>query len=880
MTRQEFRELTEKKRVILDGATGSSLLASGMPCGVCPEQWILENPEVLLSLQEQYLLAGTDILYAPTFSANRIKLAEYGLSENIHEMNRELVALSKKAVQRAGREGSAFVAADLTMTGKNLAPIGTMDFEELVEVYKEQVFDCIKAGADLFVVETMMSLQECRAALLAVRETCELPVMITLTFREDGRTFHGNSPETAALILGKMGADAVGMNCSTGPDKLLPLVGRMVEISDVPVIVKPNAGLPVLKGGKTVYDMGAEEFAKYMGEVLLAGAAIVGGCCGTTPKYIKILADTAAKFAPVIMHKKHLRMLATPRSVLKIDLDGKFLVIGERINPTGKKALQQSLREGDLSMVEEMAQAQAADGADILDINMGMNGIDEKEMMLAAIETVSGLVDVPLCIDSSHPEIIEAALRRYPGRALINSISLEPGKMEQLLPAAKKYGAMFILLPLSQNGLPKDMEEKKQIIDTILSEAKKYGLSEEDIFVDGLVNTVGANPSAAISAAETIRYCKEKLGVATMCGLSNISFGLPERAFVNAAFLAFSIQAGITAAIVNPSQKLLMNIAAASDLLCGREGADLRYIEHATTDPVALVSAAELTKLKEEAERGRGNRQNTGEEGNENQANKCKNMENKNTADGNSEEGENGRDRKVSREGGNGKDRKVSGEESGIREDSARKIYEAVLKGNRRGMAALVRAALDSGAVPQDLLNDKLIPAINEVGELFNQQKYFLPQLIASAEAMKIAVEHLEPLLVKDAQMEKLGVVVIATVAGDVHDIGKNLVALMLKNYGFDVRDLGKDVPTEEIIRVAGEVDADIIAVSALMTTTMLEMKEIVKQRDAAGLRAKIMIGGAVITQSYCDEIHADGYSKDAQEAVMVAKRLMGKELC
>lgn len=859
MTRQEFRELTEKKRVILDGATGSSLLAAGMPRGVCPEQWILENPEILLSLQEQYLLAGTDILYAPTFSANRIKLAEYGLSEKIHEMNRALVALSKKAIQRAGREGSAFVAADLTMTGKNLAPIGTMDFEELVEVYKEQVFDCVKAGADLFVVETMMSLQECRAALLAIRETCELPVMITLTFREDGRTFHGNSPETAALILEKMGADAVGMNCSTGPDKLLPLVGRMVEISDVPVVVKPNAGLPVLKDGKTIYDMGAEEFAKYMEEVLLAGAAIVGGCCGTTPEYIKLLADTAKKFAPVIVQKKHLRALATQRSVLKIDLDGKFLVIGERINPTGKKALQQSLREGDLFMVEEMAQAQVADGADILDINMGMNGIDEKKMMLAAIETVSGLVDVPLCIDSSHPEIIEAALRHYPGRALINSISLEPGKMEQLLPAAKKYGAMFILLPLSQNGLPKDMEEKKQIIGTILKEAKKYGLSEEDIFVDGLVNTIGANPSAAIAAAETIRYCKEELGVATMCGLSNISFGLPERAFVNAAFLAFSIQAGITAAIVNPAQKLLMNMAAASDLLCGKEGVDLRYIERVTADPVAVVSAAELVKLKEEAEGGRGNKQNTGEEKKENQANNCKNMENKDTADGNFGEGR---------------------EESGIREDSARKIYEAVLKGNRRGMVALVKEALDRGFAPQDLLNNRLIPAINEVGELFNQQKYFLPQLIASAEAMKIAVEYLEPLLVKDAQREKLGVVVIATVAGDVHDIGKNLVALMLKNYGFDVHDLGKDVPTEEIIRVAGEEDADIIAVSALMTTTMLEMKEVVKQRDAAGLRAKIMIGGAVITQSYCDEIHADGYSKDAQEAVTVAKRLMGKELC
>lgn len=874
MTRQELKQFVSKKRVILDGATGSCLLAAGMPRGVCPEQWILENPEVLIRLQTDYLLAGTDILYAPTFSGNRIKLEEYGLSDRAQEMNHKLVALSKEAVRRAGRENDAFVAADLTMTGRQLAPVGTMDFEELVEVYKEQARYCVEAGADLFVVETMMSLQECRAALLAVKETCDLPVMVTLTFREDGRTFNGNSPETAAIVLGKMGADAVGMNCSTGPDKLLPFVKRMVEVSDVPVIVKPNAGLPVLKDGKTVYDMGAEEFTEHMRAVLGAGAAIVGGCCGTTPEYIKKLAKTAAGFAPVACMGKHLRALATERSVLKIDLDKKFLVIGERINPTGKKALQEELRAGSFDMVEEMAQAQVEDGADILDINMGMNGIDEKAMMLAAVETVSGLVDVPLCIDSSHPEIIEAALRRYPGRALINSISLEAGKMEKLLPAAKKYGAMFILLPLSQTGLPKDMEEKKQIIRTILAEAEKYGLAREDVFVDGLVNTVGANKEAALAAAETIRYCKEELGVATMCGLSNISFGLPERQFVNAAFLAFAIAAGITAAIVNPSQQLLMNMAAASDLLCGREEADIRYIDRVTGKPMTLVETAYLEELKRKAAGNKGG----AEIGNAGNTTKGAAAENGNMNGSSGMAGTLAQNGGMAINGTGNADGTPTQNSAPDGFDSfARKVYDAVLKGNRKGIVALAKDALATGHTPQDILNGELIPAINEVGELFNRQKYFLPQLIASAEAMKTAVEYLEPLLSSDAQMEKLGVVVIATVAGDIHDIGKNLVALMLKNYGFDVHDLGKDVPTAEIIRAAKETDADIIAVSALMTTTMLEMKEIVAQRDAAGLRAKVMIGGAVITQSYCDEIHADGYSKDAQEAVELARKLVGK---
>lgn len=829
MKKSEFAQLIQKKRVILDGATGSNLQAAGMPVGVCPEQWILNNKEALIGLQKEFLKAGTDILYAPTFTGNRIKLAEYGLEDRLPEINRELLALSKEAVSEYRKEHpqdtrELFVAGDITMTGQQLQPIGPLALTELIDVYREQIRILCDAGADLLVVETMMSLQECRAALIAAKEVCDLPVMVTLTFGEDGRTLYGTSPETAVVVLESMGADAVGLNCSTGPDRMLPLVEKMQEYAGIPLVVKPNAGLPMLRDGKTVYGMGPGEFAAHMREILKAGAALVGGCCGTTPEHIRALSCAAGEFEPAVVTKKNRRILTTERTILPIDLDGKFLVIGERINPTGKKALQAELKEGSFELVARMAEEQVKAGADILDINLGMNGIDEKEMLLRVMEEVQGLVDVPLCIDSSHPEIIEEALLRYPGRALINSVSLEPGKMEALLPAAKKYGAMFILLPLSKTGLPKDLEEKKQIIRQIYDAALSHGLSAEDIVVDGLVNTIGANKDAAITALETVRYCKDELGVATVCGLSNISFGLPERQFVNAAFLSFAIQAGITMAILNPAQDLLMNMAYASDLLKNKEEADVRYITRVTEHPVS-VGAADV---------------------------KAACVQEKDAA------------KKEPKEDFPADDRNV--------------IYQAVLKGNRKNIVQYVKEELAQGKTsPDEIINTQLIPAIHTVGERFNAKKYFLPQLIASAEAMKTAIEYLEPLLAEGAAKEKQGVVVIATVAGDIHDIGKNLVALLMKNYGFEVIDLGKDVPTEEIIRVAKEKDADIIGVSALMTTTMQEMREVVRRRNEEGLRAKVMIGGAVITQSYCDEIGADGYSKDAQEAVEVAKKLLGK---
>ncbi len=807
-----FREYIRQGFVFLDGATGSNLQEHGMQAGDCPETWILEHPDVFVELQKGYIQAGSDVLYAPTFTCNRIKLAEYGLEDRLEEMTAKLVGLSRRAVEESGTTRQVYIAGDMTMTGEQLYPMGTLSFEELVDVYKEQVRALVAAGIDLFAVETMMSLQECRGAVLAIKETCgdELPVMVTLTFQEDGRTLYGTSPETAAIVLESMGVDAVGVNCSAGPDKMVDLIQRMERMVGISLVVKPNAGLPKLVDGRTAYDMGAEEFSETMLPLVKKGATILGGCCGTTPEHIKRLRERLAGEVPVFPEKKKVRALTNERNYVEIDLEGIFSIVGERINPTGKKELQAQLREGELELVVSMAEEQVEKGAKILDVNMGMNGIDEKEMMLQAIYELTLAVDVPLSIDSSYVDVVEQALRIYPGRALINSISLEPEKFEKLIPAAKKYGAMFILLPLSDQGLPENIGEKKEIIHKILDEAKRHGLSERDIVVDGLVGTIGANKRAALEVLETIRYCREELGTATICGLSNISFGLPERQFVNSAFLTMAIASGLTMAIANPNQTLLANAALASDLLLNKPEADLKYINGVAKAQIS-ADAPKQTQAQEET--------------------------------------------------------------------GVHPLFTAVVKGKEGQVLELVKKELERGESPAAIIDSCLIPAINHVGELFEKGTYFLPQLIASAETMEKAIDYLEPMLAKERGSEKLDTVVMATVKGDIHDIGKNLVVLMLKNYGYEVIDLGKDVESQKILDTAKKEKASVIGLSALMTTTMTEMKHLVEMAKEQDCEAKIIIGGAVVTESYAQEIGADGYSKDAREAVKLVNHLLGHEM-
>ncbi len=807
MTKQEFREFYQNKLIYLDGATGSNLQKAGMPTGVCPEQWILEHPDAILELQRAFVEAGTNILYAPTFTANRIKLAEYGLAEHLIDMNTELVRLAKQA---AG--GKALVAGDITMTGRQLAPMGDMDFEQLIDVYKEQIRVLDQAGVDLLVVETMMSLQETRAALIAAKEVSSLPVIASLTFESDNKTLFGTDPMTAMLVLQALGADVVGTNCSTGPDQMCGVVRQMKQVAKIPVLAKPNAGLPKLDSeGRTVYEMDAETFGREMCLLVEAGATFLGGCCGTTVKHIRSMVEkTGAMKLPETTdaaQNKGIRYLTSERKTLAFGLDDRFHIVGERINPTGKKKFQVCIRDNDFSMVEEFVTQQEESGASILDINMGMSGIDEKETLLKVMEDVSMQTSLPLCIDSSHVDVQEYVLRHYPGRALINSISMESAKMEPLLQIAKKYGAMFILLPVSDEGLPKDLDEKKEIIQKILRRALELGFTKEDIVVDGLVATVGANKNAALETLETIRYCKEQ-GLATICGLSNISFGLPERSYINAAFLTMAIANGLTMAIANPNQELLTSCMLASDLLLHKQDADLSYIE----------------VMNERKQR---------------------------TA------------------------KTVEQEAPAAEKSVLQKVYECVLKGNKTKIVDQVHEALKEHEA-QQILNEALLPAINEVGDLFDKGIYFLPQLIASAEAMKTAIEDIQPLLLAASDGKPKATIVIATVEGDIHDIGKNLVALMLKNYGFRVIDLGKDVPKEVIIETAKKEHADIIALSALMTTTMQQMKHVIEYAKEQGVTAKVLIGGAVITQEYADEIGADGYSKDAAEAVKVAKQVLG----
>ena len=839
MTKKEFRELVERRLVFLDGATGSNLQKAGMPAGVCPEQWILENPDSLIQLQKSYLHRGTDIIYAPTFSANRVKLAEYGLEARIEEMNRELVGLSKRAVgaymvEKRSAESIPLIAGDVTMTGKLLKPLGPLSFEEAVEVYKEQMRYLADAGVDLFVIETMMSLQETRAALIAAGEVCDLPVMVTMTFDETAHTLYGTEPETAMLVLQGLGADAVGVNCGAGPEKCLEIVRRMKSVANVPVIAKPNAGMPKLVAGETVYDQTPEVFANEMKALVEAGAGILGGCCGTTPDHIACVSDALGKVYPPHIAEEPVRALTNERRTVQVDLDGSFLAVGERINPTGKKKFQEALRAGDTSMAVEFAREQEENGAAVLDVNVGMGGIDEKDMMCRIVEEVCQATNLPLSIDTSDADVMEAALRIYPGRALVNSVSLEEGRAERLFPLVKKYGAMVVVLPLGSNGLPKDAAERRENLRTLVQKAAEYGIPKESIVADGLVMTVGAEPQAALDALDTIKYCKEELGVATTCGLSNISYGLPERGYINTAFLMMAITNGLTMAIVNPNQDLLMNLVYAADVLRAKEDSAKRYIERAEWIG---------KKREEEAVKAALSASTAG------------------TAS-------------VS-VAGKSPERSVKPEQFAAgKKDTP--LMQAVLRGEKKAIVSLTGQALEEGKEASEILEEELIPAITEAGNRFEQKKFFLPQLIGAAEAMKAAVEVLEPQLQKGGDTTSVGTVLIATVEGDIHDIGKNLVALMLKNHGFTVADLGKDVAAETIVAEAKRLNADVIALSALMTTTMRSMADVIELCKKEGVRAKVMIGGAVTTEEYAKEIGADGYATDAQGAVVLAKRLVG----
>ncbi|MDQ2086611.1 homocysteine S-methyltransferase family protein [Herbivorax sp. ANBcel31] len=799
MDKQSFRDFIYNNVVILDGATGTELQKRGMPLGVSPEQWALENPEVLIDIQKNYIKSGSNVVYTCTFGGNRLKLSEFGLEDKVVEINKGLAQISKKAAKDDG-----FVAGDIAATGQFVEPFGDMPFEEAVEIYKEQVKGLLEGGVDFFIIETMVDIQETRAALIAVKESCNLPVCISMTFDEGRRTLTGTDPVTALITLQSLGADVVGCNCSTGPADMIKVIKEMKPYAKVPLLAKPNAGLPRLVDGKTEFDMGALEFGSYVEEFIKSGVNLLGGCCGTSPLYIEKIKEKIKGLKGKLPSPKKVSCVTSLSKTVFTGFEEPVVVVGERINPTGKKKLQKELREGKTNEVRRFASEQIEKGAKILDVNVGMPGIDEKKTMIDIVQFLSITVKAPLCLDSSSPDVIEAALRVYPGRAMINSISAEKEKMEKLLPIAAKYGAMFILLPLDDKGVPQTASERYQVIEGVYKKALEHGFDKEDIIVDGLVMTVSSDQNAAMETLEVISWCKNKFGIGSIVGLSNVSFGLPERSWVNTAFLSMAIGKGLTMAISNPSSEILMNIKMACDVLTAKDKNSAFYIE---------------------------------------------------------------------RFGGQ-KSEKVKDEEKKSDLSTLDKIYKSVLIGDRENVKALIDIAIKDGNEPSKIVDNYLIPAITKVGDLYDKKEYFLPQLIQSAQAMKDAFNIVEPLLMKEESQENKKCIVLATVKGDIHDIGKNIVGLMLKNYGFKVIDLGKDVSSRKIINKAKEEGAQIIGLSALMTTTMVEMKEVVKLAKSEGLDIKIMIGGAVVNSDYAKEIGADGYSEDAYSAVKLAEKL------
>lgn len=793
----DIKKNINKKVLVLDGATGTELQKRGMPSGVCPELWCLKNPKVIASVHSDYVVCGSDMVYTCTFGANYHKLKQYNCTD-VYGTNKQLAKIARDAVGK-----KVFIAGDIGPTGLFVHPLGDVDFDFAVSEFKKQIKGLVDGGVDLIVIETMMDIQEARAALIAAKELYpELFVMVTMTFELNGCTLGGTSPEAALVTLQSLGADAVGCNCSAGPEGMLNFIKKMRPLAKIPLVAKPNAGLPKIVNNKTIFDLNPKEFASFSGKFIANGVALIGGCCGTTPEHIKFLKNKVINRKAITPKLKSISAVSSARKHVFFNRKEAVTIIGECINPTGKKALALDLKEGRFGVGHELAKEQELNGARILDVNVGAAGINEKAAMRMAIGDVACFSSLPISIDSSNPDVVEQALRLYPGRALINSISGEKEKLKKLLPLAKKYGAMFILLPLAGKKIPYKFRERKKIITTVFKTAKKYGFTKDDFLVDGLVMTVSSYPEAAQEALRTISWCANSFMANTVVGLSNISFGLPQRRVINSTFLVMAKRAGLTAAIANPLDAKAAKNKLAEEVLLGKDKDAKKY--------VGWFSDATKSKI-------------------------------------------------------------VQKSNLTIQE----KVYNAVVEGNRLDITRLIDAALAEKVSASTLVNTLMIPAIKHVGELFDRKEYFLPQLIASAQTMKKAFVYLEPYLESDKTgLEKKAVVVMATVEGDIHDIGKNIVNLMLSNYGFAVIDLGKDVSREKIIAAIKKHKPAIVGLSALMTTTMVNMKEVIILAKKEGLNCKFLVGGAVVNQPYANTIGAS-YAKDGVEAVKLAESMI-----
>lgn len=805
--------LKSKNILFFDGGIGTMLQKRGLPAGVSPELFCIENPEVLAGIHADYAAAGADILTTNTFGGNALKLPK-GL--DVCEFNAKMAALAKNAAKNAGRP--VFVAGSVGPTGKFLKPLGELDFNHLIDVFTEQITGLVKGGADLIQIETQIDIAEARAAVIAARNVCNLPVSVSMTF-EDNRTLTGSTPEVCVATLENLGVDIIATNCSAGPAQMLETVKRLAAAANAVVLAQPNAGLPELIDGETVFRLAPDSFAELTAPFVQYGARMLGGCCGTTPDHIKALRERVATLNPATMpyseQRGSTRINVTSRSSLvQVGAGYGLKIIGERINPTGKKQLSAELVDSNFTTALRFADEQSLAGASLLDVNVGAPMVDELKVLPELVSVLTSRYQMPLSLDSSNIDAIEAALAFCPASPLVNSISGEAGRMERLGPLCKKFGAPFILLPLKGKKLPVTAAERIAIIEDLLVQMEKLAIPKHLAMVDALVLSVSSKPEAAVECFKFIKHCTDVLGLPTTAGLSNISFGLPARELINSHFLAMAASHGLSSCIANPQNAVLREAVATANLLTGQDKDAVFFVDNYT----AWQS-----------------------NGGNNQA------------------------------GGSG-----NAETPSTIEDASSPIFAAVVAGKRENILPLLEEALQNGVEPFDLVNNELIPAITIVGEKYEKKEYFLPQLLRSAETMQTAFALLKPLLENDSRNSDKVKIVMATVEGDIHDIGKNIVILMLGNHGFEVIDLGKDVKAEVIVDEAVRHGAKIIGLSALMTTTMIRMKDTVDLLAKRGIDdIKVMVGGAVVTQSFATMIGAHGYSTDAVDAVRMAKTLL-----
>jgi len=792
----EFRELLRASApVLLDGGMGTMLQARGLKPGKYPELAALEHPDWLFDIHRAYVDAGANIISTNTFGANRKKLERMGTS--VDEVVAPSVAIARKAA-----DGRALVALDVGPIGQLLEPTGTLDFEQAVDIFKEVVCAGVKAGVDLVFIETLADLQEARAALLAAKEVCDLPVMVTMTYEERGRTFLGHSPAAAALTLEGMGADAIGVNCSLGPREMSPLVEQLAAYSTLPIILKPNAGLPDPSGAG--YDITPQEFAESLALFANRGVKFFGGCCGTTPEYIALLKQELFEITAILVPRQPRAAVCSPTTVVPID---RVRVIGERINPTGKKLMKEALRRNDVDFMLGQALAQTQAGADILDVNVGLPEIDEQAMMVRTVKALQGVTDAPLQIDSTDPTVLEQALRVYCGKAIVNSVNGEASVLERILPIVKKYGAAVVGLTLDEQGIPKTAEGRFAIAQRILERALAHGIRKEDVYIDCLTLTASAEQEGAQQTLRAVRMVKERLGLKTVLGVSNISFGLPARPIVNQNFLTMSMVYGLDLPIINPNVDAMMAAVRSYHLLMN--------VDTDARDFIAAYANASVTTA-------------------------------------------------ITSDGG-----------APTPAGPARTLDEIVRAGLKGEAGYTTRTLLDAGADPMDIINDTLIPALDAVGADFEAGKSFLPQLIQSASAAQAAFEVLrERMSAGDTKAAEPKNVVLATVKGDIHDIGKNIVKVLLENYGYTVIDLGKDVSPEAVVQAVKDHSAPLVGLSALMTTTLKSMEDTISLLRRENLPCKVMVGGAVLTADYAQRIGADFYARDAKQGVDVARQV------